>query len=195
MIDKSDFIQLSVPYQKLHKLIETVDSIKLRDWTIMHSLAYICAEYKKKFNQEFVLSYDGSPSKCYEYKLCSRVWAMLQAKSTDGEKVKNYIDWFFNNYSGKKPFRSIGAISKFELISTYNHQSKEENVIKMNTMLPQKFIDIATQHIETSYVKTYGDVLFLKKAVDEGYMSEAFNNMLFSMKTNGFDLSLLEKIG
>lgn len=194
MIMKSDFIQLSVPYQKLYKLIDTIDSIQLRDWTIMHSLAYICSEYKNKFDSDFVLSHDGTPSKCHEYKLCSRIWAMMQAKATEGEKVKNYIDWFFANYSSKKAFRSIGALSKVEIMSKYLHQTKEENIIKMNSILPQKFLDIAAQHNETSYIKTYGDVFFLKKAVDEGYISQAFNDMLFSLKTNGFDLSLLDKI-
>jgi len=158
------FIQLSVPYQKLNALIETINSIDLNDWTIMHSLAYICFKYKEKFGTEYVLSYDATPSKCYEYKLCSRIWAMLQARACEGRKVKEFIDWFFDTYYGKNPFKSVGALSKADVIIKYQQHYFEQAKITTNTLLPENIIMYVHAIKEFDYVKTYGDLYYLYKS-------------------------------
>ena len=161
-----NLVQLSAPYQKLHHLIETIDEISIIDWTIMHSLAYICKKYKEKFNADYILSYDGAPSQSYEYRLTSRLWGMLSAKACEGQKVKDYIDWFFLNYRSNNPFRSIGAISKVDLVSKYLQNKQKKDIPTLYTRLPDNVITIMMlcKYEKLQYIRTFGDLYFYSKA-------------------------------
>ncbi len=191
-----DLVQLSTPYQKLFKLTQSIDTIDSKEWTIMHSLAYICNSYKKKFNNDYILSYSDSPSKSYEYKLCGRIWAMNSAKACDGEKVKEYIDWFFQTYTSKTPFRSVGALAKADLVSKFLDNKAKINIPKLNTPLPNNIIDIIKSFDYLSYITTYGDLLYLKKAYDEdnNSITQDVKELFSRIKNSGFNLSVLDKI-
>ena len=154
-------------YKKFDAILELIETIPLKEWTIMHSLAYICHKYKARFGKDFVLSYDGAPSKSHEYKLTSRIWAMLSAKATDGEIVKNYIDWFYENYNGKNAFRSIGALAKAEIIIKYQNDLDKKKEITLTTPLPDNAIAIIHKYDELSFAATYGDLAFIKQSIDK----------------------------
>lgn len=191
-----ELIQLSTPYKKLHALIENIKDQDIKDWTILYSLAYMCNCYKIKFNTDYVLSYSGSPSQCYEYKLFSRLWAMLRANSTNAIIVKNYIDWFFKNYDSKNPFRSVGALVKADLVVKYNAQKEKQSVPSMNTPLPDATKDIINSIEELKYVTTYGDLLYIKKAMDADSKNipSIITNLFEALTNSGFDLSILNKV-
>ena len=130
----------------------------------MISLGYICKKYKEKFNTDYILSYDVAPSQGYEYKLVSRLWSMLGAKACEGQKVKDYIDWFFINYKSNNPFRSVGAISKADLVSKYLQQKQKQNIPTLYTNLPDNILLILYKHEKFQYMKTFGDLYFYSKA-------------------------------
>ena len=186
-------VVLNKPYMKLMGYIETIESIDSLEWTIMHSLAYICHEYKKKFGMDFVLSYDGIPSKCHEYRLTARIWNMLQAKLGHGAKVKDYIDWFYINYNGKKRFTSIGALSKADLVNKFNGFLIEKEKITMNTRLPDRYIKLLLENSKTSYVSTYGDLYFLMESMWKSKKDD-FVKLKSGLISIGFDIDRLKEI-
>ena len=191
-----ELIQLSGPYQKLHKMIEEIEKIDPKDWTIMHSLAYVCYKYKQKFNSDYILSYDNAPSKSYEYKLINRIFGMLGAKACEGIKVKNYIDWFFKNYDSKNPFRSVGALAKVDLIVKYNSHKEKQLIPSMNTPLDDTIKEIINSIDELKYVSTYGDLVYIKKAMDADSKNvpAIITNLFEALDNAGFDLSTLNKV-
>lgn len=191
-----DLIQLSGPYQKLHKLINEIDLITINDWTIMHSLCYICNKYRQKFNSDYILSYQDAPSKSYEYKLCSRIWSMLGAKACEGNKVKEYIDFFYENYNSKNPFRSIGALAKAELVSKFISYKQKALIPSMHTILPDNIKNIIDKFEELQYIKTYGDLVFLYLCytTNPQDIKPVERDIFIELSSNGIDLSILDKI-
>ena len=187
----SDFIPdkdslLTKEYQKLLFKINNNSLSPIEEWTIMDSLAYICIKYKQKFNKDFVFTYDNTPSKSYEYKCTSKVWMVVQAKRGDGNKVKEYIDWFYDNYTSKNSFRSINAIAKIETANRFSSFKSKEGKINLTSVLSQIHKDIINKYPEASYAKTYGDLIFLIKSI-EGQNNESLNNMVKELKDKGFD--------
>ena len=188
-----DFIPLtlSTAYTKLLNYISIIDTIAPADWSPMHTLAYICYKYKEKFGSDFILSYKDTPSKSPEYKLTARIWLMLQAKSGDGPLVKDYIDWFYDNYKGKRRFISIGALAKIEMVSAFNDHKQNKLKLKISTILPDKYMNILSKYDSTSYVKTYGDLYFLYESIKN---DQDYKDVVNDMKQAGFNFNVLKEI-
>jgi hypothetical protein len=182
---------LSTAYKRLLNYIEVIPAIPSQDWNPIHSLAYICFKYKEKFNTDFVLSYNDSPSRSTDYKLTARIWLFLRAKSGDGTLLKDYIDWFYANYNGKRRFTSIGALAKVENIAAYNTYLSNKAIIKTTTPLPSKYLDILSKYDSTSYVKTYGDLYFLYESIKN---DNAFEPIINDMIQNGFSFDSLKEV-
>jgi len=193
--DKNPDSLLSTAYQKLDARINEPFKKEASEWTITDSLVYICKGYKEKFGFNFTLSYKDSPSTSPEYKLCKRLWMMLEANKNDGVLVKEYIDYFYKNYSGKTHFVSIGALAHNKRIAAFR---KYKDVISRPTKatpLPEKFLAITTQYEETSYIKTYGDLAFLKQAMlEDDEPPEAFRLMFSGLKRQGLKTGLLDEV-
>lgn len=164
-------------------------------WTISDSLVYIIQEYRRKFKLDFVLSYKGSPSSSPEYKLCKRMWMMLGAGKDQGGLVKKYIDWFFAGYSSRKRFTSIGAFANAGKIAGFKDHVRKMETPSRSTPLPQEYMDAVRRFEETVYIKTYGDLAFLKQSMMESDdHPEAFRMMFRELKRLGFKPSMLDSI-
>jgi len=195
-IKDQSLIKLSPQYQKLHQLIDAVDIIPMNDWTSMHYLAYICRKYKEKFGIDYMLTYEAAPSKSYEYKLTSKMALMLGAKACEGEKVRIYIDWFFENYDGKKPFRSVNAITKPDAVLKYLEQKTKNTKPTIYTKLPQAYVDVIEKFSSIAYIKTYGDLLYFKKAAEcdpEAY-NGTFGRLFVLLVEAGFQMDILNNM-
>lgn len=134
-------------------------------WTVTDSLVYLCIKYKEKFGRDFVFTYKDTPSKSFEYKSMSRVWMMTKTKAGNGQLIKDYMDWFFTNYNGKRPFVSITALAKIEVVSKYADQKKIAETPTTATKLPDEIKTFLSSYKETSYVSTFGDLVFMYKAL------------------------------
>jgi len=185
---------LSTAYQKLEASFDELESVEVKDWTITNSLIYVCKKYEKKFNVKFILSYKDTPSSSPEYKLMARLWMMLGAKKGDGELVKSYIDWFYRNYNGKKKFTSLGAIVKPNLVSNFKSVKKIDK-IERSTPISFRMRIITKTFSETAYVKTWGDLAFLKKIMEteEDYPS-SYKQMFEALKLDGVDLNKIDGV-
>lgn len=186
---------LSIAYQKFEAQFEKLETISPEDWTIKHSLVYICKKYKEKFGIRFVLSYQGTPSTSPEYKLCARMWMMLGAKKGDGLLVKRYIDWFYSQYKSSKKFVSMGALARNNLIVKFlsGNSSKEQQIKLSNQELPGAVRFILQQYEDLLFVRTYKDLAFLKKSIDDS-SPEEHKLVLDKISEIGFDLSKLDKV-
>jgi hypothetical protein len=185
---------LSTAYQKFEKSFTELDLSIVNDWTITHSLIYICKKYEQKFKVKFILSYKDSPSKSPEYKLTARLWMMLGATKGNGELVKDYIDWFYKNYNGKTKFISLGALAKPKLISDFKNV-KKIGKIDRSTPISNRMSIIVKAFPETEYVKTWGDLAFLKQIVEtENDYPVNYKLMLEALESDGVDLQNINKI-
>ena len=146
-------------YAKLFDLLPIVNTIPQKEWGILHMLAYIMNKYKEKFNMEFKISYDGPPSKSHEYKLLSRLKMILPK-----DELKDYIDWFYDNYTSTRRFTSVGAIIKVESVVKYDDYKANKNKITMYTKLPEDIVSIAKNYKDLEYISTYGDLYFIYKS-------------------------------
>lgn len=185
---------LSTPYQKFEAAFDNFDSILPEDWTVTHSIIYICKRYEDKFGVKFVLSYKDPPSSSPEYKIMARLWMMLGAKKGDGEFVKNYIDWFYKNYNSKKRFISVGAFIRPNIVTDFMKMKKPIRIDR-STPISKKMQIIVNSFSETAYIKTWGDLAFLKLSMDQDQDSPtAFKNMFEVMESEGINLKMLENI-
>ncbi len=186
---------LSTAYQKFEALFNTLDSVPVSDWTVTHSIVYICKKYHEKFGMRFVLSYKGSPSSSPEYKMTARLWMMLCAKKGDGLLIKDYVDWFYHNYNSQTHFVSIGALTREATIAQFQKLRKAKDKPERATPLPQKLQAIVKAFPETAYVKTWGDLVFLKQAMESDKNSpDAYHEMFAAMEEFGFDLKILNEV-
>ena len=178
-------------YSKIINKATIINETNSSNWTISDTLSYIVYKYKEKFKLDFIFSFNNVPSKSIEYKMTSRIWLMLGAKSGDANLVKDYIDWFYDNYNSKRKFTSLGALAKPDLILKY----KESNVkvIKNTTLLPNYILEEMKQLEESSYIKTYGDLYFFFESL---HLDEELKNKFSVVEENliikGFDFKVLK---
>jgi len=182
-------------YEKITSKIPVIKNVDSNEWTITDAMIYIAYKYKEKFGQDFVFTYDSVPSRCIEYKMTSRIFMMLGAKAGDGALVKKYVDWFYDNYRGKRRFRSIGALAKPQLVSEYNEFKSKPITISGTKELDNEIQDILQQLEESSYIKTYGDLYFFVESLKQDtILSDKFSAIKNRMIVAGFNFDVLNKI-
>jgi len=153
-------------YQKLLYRVENKEfPIDADSWTVSDSLVYLCIKYKERFNQDFIFTYKDTPSKSFEYKSMSRVWMMTRTKSGNGRLIKDYMDWYFESYSGKRPFRSITALAKIEVIGKYTEYQKAASIINTSSKLPDNIKAYLSTYPETAYINSFGELVFMYRAL------------------------------
>lgn len=187
---------LSIAYQKFELLFDKINSIEPANWTVTQSLVYICVKYHEKFNTRFVLSYKDSPSKSPEYKLTTRLWMMLGARKGDGQLVKDYIDWFYKNYSARgKRFTSLGAIIRETSIAEFQKGLTAANKPTRATKLPLEIKRIANLFPETRYMQTWGDLAVLKESFEDDSFDKLDNHKEFFelVAKNNIDISVIKE--
>jgi len=195
MIKKDPDSLLSTAYQKFETKLNTPINKAPEDWSVTESLLYIYQEYKKKFGFNFTLSYKDSPSTSPEYKMCKRLWMMLEANKNDGPLVKQYIDFFYSTYISKSHFISIGALTNPKRMAAFKKYKEALEKPTKSTPLPDSYLDIVKTYEETSYIKTYGDLAFLKQAMmEEDEPLLAYRLMFSKLKGNGFKIKILDEV-
>lgn len=188
-----EFYALSTKYLKLFELSKTVQDVDPKEWTLTCSLAYFLYRYRKMFGVDYVLEYKEAPSRSIEYASCRRIWQMLGATSSEGYKMKAYLDWFFDNYTNNR-FKTIFTLAKPSMIAQYQYQKKVGGAIKTTDPLPEDIVEALKKypHDNLSYMRTYGDLYFLKKALEAQFMRKEAAALLAFLLANNFDTSILD---
>lgn len=185
-------ILLSKPWQKFLIKLNSIDDVKVSDWKDVHLLGYICQRFTKIHSVNYALSYKGQPGKCPEMYLVKKMMAMLG--TANSKIVKEYIDWVYDVKIVPKQikFRSLGFFTTPSFGNEFLLIQQEKNKIHKSTNLPPEYKQVAdTLQLP---VVTYGDLAFVKMALDQSPNSDSrapYRTLFNTLKVLGFESSVL----
>lgn len=191
--DESPNLLLSKPWQKFLAKFDEIDSLPTSKWKEVHFLGCICRKYQQLFEKPFALSYKGAPSKCPEIYMIKKIMAMLG--TTNPHTIRAYVEWVFETKVVLKDvrFRSLGFFTTPSFGNEFHIAREKKLKIEKSTELPTEYKQVATT-LELS-VNTYGDLAFIKMALDESPDGESrapyrllFNNLM----AIGFEPAILK---
>lgn len=196
MADKVDTTQLlSKPWQKFLAKFDEIETLKNSQWKEVHLLAYFCKKYEEHYRMKFALSFRGAPSKCNEIYMIKKIMYMLD--STNMRTIRAYIDWVFNEkiIPGRLKIRTIGFLTTPGFGNEFNMYQTVQTKIVKTTELPFEYKQIATSlDLEVS---TYGDLAFVKMALDAAPESESrapYKILFTNLMAIGFEPSVLNNL-
>lgn len=167
-----------------------IDSVPVSQWKAFHFLSYIDRKYRDLYCKNFNYSLNKTPSKTKEIYFVNKMIASLC--TSDNFFIKEYIDWVFERkLSQKKTLRSMNFFSTPEIIREFILYKAKSEIITRSTVLSDKCKSIVNE-FGLTYIKTYGDLSFLKMAVVN---PEHEHFMLFEkLKETGFNISILDSL-
>lgn len=162
---------LSKPWQKFLAKFKDIETLAVSEWKEAQLLGYFCKRYETCFDQKFALSFRGAPSKCNEIYMIKKTMAMLN--STDATVIHDYVDWIFDCkiIPGKIKIRSIGFLTTPGFGNEFNTYRTKKARVSKSTQLPIKYQQCADEL--NLPVATYGDLAFIKMAIDQSPDSES----------------------
>lgn len=192
---------LSKPWQKFFDKLDAVnhDTIPAYKWDDVHILAYICKRFREHFGHSFSFSLAGPPSKCPELFCVKRMRFMLLGTGGMNPKaMKEYVDWVFDTkiIEKKRPLVSMGYFITPGVCNEFKSFYSAKNKIKRSTPLPSQYISIAESlGISKDMVSTYGDVAFVKMAIDQDPEGRTeYKEFMRHIESFGFDSKVLERL-
>jgi len=161
---------LSKPWRKFFAKHAEIKSLKPFEWKEVHQVAYFAERYENHFGCRYAWSMTGAPSRCTEILLMRKVYGMLG--TTSSGLIKSYIDWMFDSVIIPKKIRirTIGYLLTPGLGNDFQSWRKIKKIVNRETTLPKMYQDIA-ERLDVS-VNTYGELAFIKNALDQGPISE-----------------------
>jgi hypothetical protein len=183
---------LSKPWQKFLLKLKDVDALETHLWKSCHHLGYIMKRYEKTFQQNFALSFKNSHTKCPEMIVVGRIFASLS--TTNNETIKEYIDWVYENkiIPKKIKFRTLGFFLTPGFANEFSSYWKEKNKIQKSTPIPihwKQVVDVLKVSAET-----YGDLAFIKLALNQDQSREPYCKLFKSLQAMGFDEKILNTL-
>jgi hypothetical protein len=186
---------LSKPWQKFLAKFSEIHELPVSEWKEVHMLAYICQKYEHQFGSKFAISYRGAPSKCPEIYMIKKMLAMVN--TTSMRKLKLFIDWVWETKiaPNKVRFRTLGFFTTPGFANEFDAAKVAASKITKTTPIPEEYLQVA-QMMELE-VATYGDLAFIKMAVDQSDNSESrmpYKKLLNHLSSIGLDLNLLNNL-
>lgn len=186
---------LSKPWQNFFAKFKEIDTLKNCKWKEIHQLAYICKRYEAHYGRKFAFSFQGAPSKCSEIVLVKKMCAMLG--TTNAKTIREYIDWVFDCKIIPKnmKIRTLAFFMTQGMGNEFLSYRAEKNKIDKSTELPQEYLEIVNSM--DLPVNTYGDLAFIKNALDEAPDNEArapYKQLLEKLSAIGFDVLVLKDL-
>lgn len=186
---------LSKPWQKFLAKFSEINELQTSQWKEVHLLAHICRRYEDACGAPFALTYRGAPSKCVEIYMVKKIMAMLN--TTNMRIVRAYVDWVYDQkiIPKKVKFRTLGFFTTPGFANEFGTFKTEKERITKTTQLPIEYRQVAEQ-LELE-VSTYGDLAFIKMAVDQSPDSAArapYRKLLSHLSIIGLDTSSLNSL-
>jgi len=182
----------NVPWRKFKERIDNYANVPLEEWGDEEILGHIAKRYKDHYGIEFGLSYSGPPSKCGEMFLIRRMKYKLGTEK--GHILKDYINWVFDKIliPQKMTLSSLAFFFTEKIVQQYRSEFKKRNTITKSTELPNDYI-ITAENLDLK-INTYGDLIFVKMALENNPEREDFDiyqKFLTEIKHKGFDEQVL----
>ncbi len=176
-------------YETFFKKFGEIDSLPVQKWRGVHLIGHFSRLYEKKFGVKYSFKFDRAPSSCYEAFQMKRLAGAL---TPDPTTLKDFIDWVFENkVTDKTNFRVMGFMVNEKFIYEFKMGRKRSQQITRTTVLPPSILQIL-EDLEIQSVNTYGDLAFLKQAMEGG--DDDYDKVFVQLDAVGFDRSLLETV-
>ena len=192
MMAENPLSQLSKPWRNFFDKFSEINTLSISEWKEVHMLAYLAQRYEQLYQEKFAFSFKGPPSKCTEMVLVKKMCAMLN--TSDSKKIKEYIDWVFSEkiLPKKMRIRSLAFFMTPGLGNEFNWAWKKQRQITKSSALPADYLELG-KDLNLS-LETYGDLAFLKQAIDQDPHSEArqpYREVWQKILSLGFDATVL----
>lgn len=177
-------------YDRFFAKMNGVETSDPTTWSLPQIIGYFVHRFEKHFGVKYTFKLDRAPSKGYETFQAKRVVRML-APNNGGPEIKKYIDWVFDKKVSASKFRVIGFLANESFVTEFKMNQKRGLEIDRSTVLTPTIIKVLEDCGITNVV-TYGDLAFMKGALDGGeeHYEDAFNKLI----EVGFDISSLKKV-
>ncbi len=186
---------LSKPWQKFFKRFEEIETLKVSQWKDVHVLAYICKRFEQHYGRKFSIAVKNAPTKSPDVRLTKCMMAMLG--TTNMHIIKEYVDWIYDKkiIPQKKNIRTLAYFMMQGLGNEFYFEREKNNKITRSSVLPDEYKSLA-EAIGVN-VNTYGELAFIKKALDQAPDSESrapYRKLFLHLKSLGFEESMLEGV-
>lgn len=178
--------QVSEHYKKFFSKFGEIDNVEIKDWKVVHLLAYLCKKYETHYGLKYSFKFNNpAPSKSYEVYQIKKLANML---SSDPQILKDYLDWVFEKkiIEKKKRITSLGYFTHIDIVNDF----------KFKFLFNKKQI-ARTDHLATNIasicarngfsIKTYGELAFVKRMPNQ-------DTLFDELKSIGFNIDVLDKI-
>jgi hypothetical protein len=167
-------------------------SLPPEEWKDPQVLGYLIHRFKKYTGRDFALTFSKSPTKSPELHFVKALQAMLT--TSNGDIVKQYIDWCFDVKIIPKEIqiRSFALLNNNTFVNEFLHFRSKARKVTRATLLPVEWRSRAKEmDIE---VETYGDIVFIKLAVERGEADISYRNYYNYLSENGLTNYMLEAL-
>lgn len=190
------------PNDKWAKFVEKfaeIETLPAEQWKPVHLLGYFCKKYLEAYQVNYEFKFNSpNPVKGFEIFNIKKIAMLL---SSDPVILKQYIDWVYDTKvkNGKRRLTSISFMAVEALVNDYKCNvllgKKKQLQVDRTTLLPP---DIKQLFKEVDYVKTYGDLVFIYRALsnnsDNSSVSPVLMSAMEALKVSNFDFSILDRI-
>jgi hypothetical protein len=180
-------------WQKFIARMNLYETLPVKEWKNDQFIGYILKKYKEAHGVEFTLSYSGAPTKCKESYAMKRTILMLGF--SEPEKIKDYIDFVFDNFLKDSILTSIGFFFTTSFILKYKQYLRKKDKITRTTELPPTYKQIIS-NFDLS-LNTYGDLAFVQVAIDddpENEDNEIYHRLFSEFNNNNLSTDFLKVI-
>jgi len=189
----------SVKWTKFFETFKEIETLSADKWKPVHLIAYFCKKYKAAYDVNYQFKFNSvSPVKSFEVFQVKKLSMLL---SSDPVILQQYIDWVYEIkvVKGKRRLTSISFMTHDELVNDYKFNvllgKKKQLQIDRSSPLPA---DIREIFKDVDYVKTYGDLVFVFRAIegnsDNSQVSPVLMSAIEKLKLSNFDFSNLDRI-
>ena len=184
--------EIPTSYKKFFIRFAELNTVPPAQWSSVHIIAYFCKKYKEHYGIEYTFDFKNSPSKSTETFQINRLVSML---SSNGEIIKNYIDWIFETQvqQRKRRITSIGFLATVKIVADWKFKFlSQSSKLDRTTLLSPKYLQICEQF--SVPISTYGEVAFIKGMIENKTADQNQIKLFSSLGENGFNFSILETI-
>lgn len=190
--EKKPKLELPKRWVSFFARINAISDANVDEWTNLDFLAYFGFRFKKHFGRQY--SFDTakrSPSSSSDVFFVSKLANLLQ--TTNPNKIKNYIDWVFDHkvIRNNRKITSFGYFINNNLCNEYFNFAQKRDKTTKSTELPKEYQEVI--NLLNLSVGTWGDLLFVKQAVDANPIGrEEYQKMFNELYKIGFEFNMLE---
>jgi hypothetical protein len=185
----------SIHYKKFFERFPEIETIEVKEWSATHVIAYFCKKYKAYYGLDYTFRFNSTaPGKSYEVFQIGKLANMLSAEPVI---LKDYIDYFFEQkiINRKRRITSLAFLTDANVVNDYKFKKLligKSISVDRSTAIPPNYIEVINEF--GFKLKTYGELSFVKRCVDNGNGNEKYKDMLNALTKAGLDITLLDRV-